>query len=690
MEPIGITVRAKAQLQELQKVADGLLKTGKAADVAKKELKELTDQAKPVEKLEGAIQKLTKRMEREALLTKNQVYEYRNIMRQFGEQYGAQSRAVQQREDFMRAEEKRMAAVTKGFKRFGAMILGGGALAFALRTVHTWADINKELVETEAMFGRIEGSLFEIGQRMGYTKQEIIEINRNLGSYMNTYESGMLGALTGYARVHGVPPASTVQMAELWRLTKARPEATDRFLILFEQFSKDQRMNQGRIEELIRNVVSLGKLQIQQVVRPTLGAPLGVAGILPWIFRGTARGELGPEGMSFLQRLNAAMVNPVHEAIRAFQMRAFGVGRGGTGLVEFMRQQEKGIFGQYGGMSNLYRYLQQAFKEYPRGGDWTTLALHAAFGQRLSIQEIDALKAAFVKTPGVFKDITKETWEKTIKELRARYKAMTPQEKAAWAEKAGKTPEELHRLMTMNWEELAKPLVSEGEQLRVSIENLQYTIGEQIGPPLIGLLKVIADGLTALVKWITGEVEATKKRLREERFRAAISSTSLESFKPSSPKEMQATAERMAKGLEWAEGLKYSKTKNWAQMSQAEKESFATRLGTDVETLSNIIMQPGRGLGMGLQGTAMVVPKMLIGTGVEAYQNIQTLRGKEPRTDIKIDVGLVADPLLDRILQRARERFREELPEMMRDIVRSEVRKMEFDNLKSNAHKIAD
>ena len=61
MEPIGIAVRAKAQLQELQKVVDNLLKTGKAAGTAKKGLEELTGQAKAVEKLEDAIQKLTKR-----------------------------------------------------------------------------------------------------------------------------------------------------------------------------------------------------------------------------------------------------------------------------------------------------------------------------------------------------------------------------------------------------------------------------------------------------------------------------------------------------------------------------------------------------------------------------------------------------------------------------------------------------
>jgi len=314
--------------------------------------------------------------------------------------------------------------------------------------------------------------------------------------------------------------------------------------------------------------------------------------------------------------------------------------------------------------------------------------LHAVFHGKLSIQEIDALKAAFAAPGGPerFKGITKESWKEIWGTTQEAYQRMTRAEKEAMAGRVGYTAESLDKLMKFHFEDLGKELVSEGEALKVSIEDLQYTVGKVIGPLIYNALVTISNNMVKFLKAL--QPPAAKAQAQEFMGPPAELEPGFVGV-PESLKELG----------EWdlmrIKTFKYLKEKYEARQEEVQKgiktKPFKQALG---EALSpkRLLSPSEQRLETELRSLSYKSPEELWGetqAGAAAWQAERQAERNKPRPQInlKLDVNLSGEDALERkILEGFRRELEDRLPEMMDRAIESGIRRVEFNRAKVTSH----
>jgi len=276
-------------------------------------------------------------------------------------------------------------------KGVGRLFLGASLTGAALQAVHHWAEVDKQLVQIKQRFGDITEGVKGFGKQLGYTISESSEMSKIWGEIANTVNMGEMGQYVGFARHKGIEPSQAMELRMAGRYV-AQPGGS-RMLGGFERFADRMGMGQGRIGELISSYSNLARLGAGQAIGLNAGNIEGLQMFTRLLWQGVPgekeRGK-GARGEQFIQNLNQSMANPQSDAVRAFQMRAYGWGKGAT-LSEVQERIQAGAFGK----GNLQSIFSQLYGETPgMGKEERIQAMQPVFSQ-LGIKDIRPLMAAW-------------------------------------------------------------------------------------------------------------------------------------------------------------------------------------------------------------------------------------------------------------------------------------------------------
>jgi hypothetical protein len=328
------------------------------------------------------------------------------------------------------AGAKRAVRWGAGIAAAGLAVGGGiGVMDIMRRGPQLWTQWEKERVRWAQRGGGLTPAVQGI-MGLGYEQERAMGLGQTWAEQAGTFR-GARGAY-GFARGFGVQPEQVQGMAMVQRLSGANverllrrvagaTEATGRSLALLPE--------QVKVLQQWSGVMSQSVIRISD--QAAVGMPAFIASLAPEL--------TGERQIQVLQGLQQGITQPASQGIRAFQLRAFGLGTG-TSYYMAQRRRKAGLAGiskeevkrmyeageitaedyQKYGETGVTEYMQLrdilagVSKEYGARGAAPQMAIEAVFGQ-IQPEVLERIRWAYERG-----EFTKAGYKKRIEEAEIR------------------------------------------------------------------------------------------------------------------------------------------------------------------------------------------------------------------------------------------------------------------------------